>query len=244
MQKIKGFLSPLDGLMLSSILLYQNMEELRGSIAEIGVYGGRSYYLLRMMTNGDERCIGMDIFEHGDVRTPYKLFAESGNRLGAPVDDQDIIVGDTAKIDPQDLKRRHGEFRFIHIDGCHERRYVHNDADIADQTLAPHGVICFDDIFNPQYPDVTVAVMEFLAANEHKYASIAITPHKLYVCGKDCAAAYKESIKSAPLLQKIAKVPTQMNGDEILWCSSGRSSQIAYRLATKMNVPTLARMAF
>jgi len=244
MQKVKGFLSPLDGLLLSSIAIFQNGQDWGGSIAEIGVYKGRSYYLFRMMLKGEERCIGIDIFEHGDVRTPYQEFADNGRMLGSPVDVQDIIVGDTMRINPQDLKARHGAFRFIHIDGCHEFDYVRNDADIADGTLAPYGVICFDDFFNPQYPDVTVAVMDFLNANKDKYAVVAITQNKLYTCLKSHADQYKQAILSAPLLHKVSKMPAHMNGDDILWCSNARSSQIAYKLAAQMNVPTLARMVY
>jgi len=244
MQKVKGFLSPLDGLLLSSLTIHQNSQGWGGSIAEIGVYQGRSYYLFRMMLKDDERCIGMDIFEHGDVRTPYQAFADNGRMLGSPVNVEDIIVGDTMRIDPLDLKERHGAFRFIHIDGCHEFDYVRNDADIADGTLAPYGVICFDDFFNPQYPDVTIAVTEFLSAHRDKYAVIAITQNKLYACLKSHADQYKQAILSAPLLHKVSKLPTQMNGDDILWCSNARSSQIAYKLAAQMNVPTLARMVY
>ena len=244
MQKVKGFLSPLDGLLLSSLVIYQNSQNLDGSIAEIGVYKGRSYYLLRMMLKGEERCIGMDIFEHGDVKTPYQEFADNGRMLGSPVDVQDIIVGDTMRMDPPDLKARHGAFRFIHIDGCHEYDYVRNDAEIADGTLAPYGVICFDDFFNPQYPDVTIAVTAFLNEHKDKYAVVAITQNKLYTCLRSHADQYKQAILSAPLLQKVSKRPTEMNGDDILWCSNARSSQIAYKLAAQMNVPTLARMVY
>ena len=47
MQKVKGFLSPLDGLLLSSMTIYQNNQGWGGPIAEIGVYQGRTYYLFR-----------------------------------------------------------------------------------------------------------------------------------------------------------------------------------------------------
>ena len=80
MQKVKGFLTPLDALLMSSITIYQNSRGWSGSIAEIGVYQGRSYYLFKMMLKENERCIGMDIFEHGSFFAHCASFRRNHGR--------------------------------------------------------------------------------------------------------------------------------------------------------------------
>ena len=44
MKTVKGYLDPVDALMISTILIAQSKAKLKGGVAEIGVYFGRSFY--------------------------------------------------------------------------------------------------------------------------------------------------------------------------------------------------------
>ena len=67
MKGIKGYLDPVDALMISTILAAQNDARFGGSVAEIGVYFGRSFHLMAGLLRPDECAFAADLFNIGNT---------------------------------------------------------------------------------------------------------------------------------------------------------------------------------
>jgi hypothetical protein len=83
LQSVEGYIDPPDALVFLSLLRSQASTGLTGSVAEIGVYYGRSYFLLRKICGEREKIVAIDTF---DVDNPgeggqYRRFVENGRRL-------------------------------------------------------------------------------------------------------------------------------------------------------------------
>ena len=67
LQTIEGYIDPPDALVFLSLLQGQKDRSLGGAIAEIGVFYGRSYFLLRKISGIDEKILAIDLFNLGQT---------------------------------------------------------------------------------------------------------------------------------------------------------------------------------
>lgn len=186
LQTVEGYLDPPDALVFLALLQAQSAQGLRGGVAEIGVFYGRSYFLFRKVCGDDEKILAIDLFDidqNADgATTQYDRFIENGARLHLPVDQNLVVRGDSTQLRPKEIVERIGNTRFFSIDGGHMLHHVTSDSVLALDTLAPHGIIAFDDTFNPAWPEVTVGVTDFLRQRQDELAAFCMTKYKTYVC--------------------------------------------------------------
>ena len=150
---VEGYIDPPDALVFLSLLQGQNNGGFAGGIAEIGVFYGRSYFLFRKIVGEKSKIVAIDLFdigEGGNGELPqYARFLANGRRLGIPVDEDLIITGDSTQLQAKEIVERAGRIRFFSIDGGHMLSHVAADSGLAMASLAGHGIIAFDDTFNP-----------------------------------------------------------------------------------------------
>ena len=177
--RIKGFVHPADAILFCRILQLQAEQGWRGGLAEIGVFYGRSFALLaHAAKQTGETAIGIDLFDI-DGQRQYVDTVLSEEKLS---EHTLLRPMSSADIKPSDVRSAVGPVRFFSVDGGHELHHLENDTVLAQQSLADHGVIAFDDFMNAQYPDLSVAVLDFLRRNSETLAPFAISKTKLYVC--------------------------------------------------------------
>ncbi|MDT9121787.1 hypothetical protein RSW84_30500, partial [Escherichia coli] len=77
-------------LVFKALLQAQTRHHLQGGMAEIGVYYGRSYFLLRRFAQTKEKVLGVDLFEMDPPEDgsldQYDRLMENGRRLGFAMD--------------------------------------------------------------------------------------------------------------------------------------------------------------
>ncbi len=237
LRSVEGYIDPPDALVFKALLQAQTRSALHGGIAEIGVYYGRSYFLLRKFAQAQEKVLGVDLF---DLDPPqdgsldqYERLMESGRRLGFAMDEDLIIKGDSTRLSPADITSRIGPARFFSIDGGHHLHHVLADAKLALEVIAPHGVIVFDDTFNPVWPEVTVGVADFLRTHGHNLACFAMTKYKTYVCRREFHAIYADAIATDPDLQALAHVETQFLGSRVVRLHNPMRRRVMYELMVR-----------
>ena len=199
MHGIKGYLSPVDAFTIAAVLGAQQENGLTGAIVEIGAFYGRSFFLMQLAADGCDKLFAADLFDIGPYRNSagqYDQFVKNGGKLGLHVDNKHIFVGDSKDISADHIRSRVGNCRLFHIDGGHEWQHVVTDSRLAVDTMADYGVIVFDDFYNPEWPDVTVAVMELLTSRPD-LKPFAISNRKLYVSKANYADAYKTWVCSS-----------------------------------------------
>lgn len=237
LRSVEGYIDPPDALVFKALLQAQTSRGLDGGMAEIGVYYGRSYFLLRKFAQAQEKVLGVDLFdldppEDGSL-DQYERLMENGRRLGFAMDEELIIRGDSTRLAPADITSKIGPARFFSIDGGHHLHHVLADAKLAMEVIAPHGVIVFDDTFNPAWPEVTVGVADFLRTHGHNLVCFGMTKYKTYVCPREFHATYAGAIAADPDLQGLGHVETQFLGSKVIRLHNPMRRRVMYELMVR-----------
>jgi hypothetical protein len=143
MQRIEGYLCVDDALVIACLMRWQSQMRLGGGAAEIGIYYGRLYFLLRLLLARAERAFAADLFDI-DLRPAgpsgqLRRFRANAVRLGLEIAEPELHVGNSALLSGEEIVRRTGPVRFFSIDGGHGFADVAHDAAVACEAIAPTG---------------------------------------------------------------------------------------------------------
>lgn len=228
MPRIQGYLGAVDGLVMASILIGQSDAALSGGVAEVGVYFGRSFYLMALLINKGEKALAIDLFDIDPLPAggsrQLTSFLEIGKRLNIDVDKDLTFAGNSRRLGAADIVQKIGHVRFFSIDGGHSVDDVVHDAVLAADTISEFGVICFDDFCNPEWPEVTFGIYDFLRNCESSFVPFLASQKKLFVCKQQYHDFYLRLVANAPDLRKLQKKEVIL-GQEA-WIV--RSSQLEY----------------
>jgi len=248
LQTVEGYIDPPDALVFLSLLQAQKNSGLDGGIAEIGVFYGRSYFLLKKIGDEGDKILAIDLFdidEEPDVSvSQYNRFIDNGHRLGLPVDEDLIITGDSTQLQADDIIKRIGRTRFFSIDGGHMLHHVAADSRLATETLADHGIIAFDDTFNPAWPEVTVGVTDFLREHKDTLSPFCMTKYKTYVCRSEFHEFYSRAIAEAPDLLAFDHVETEFLGTKVTRLHNPLSRRMVYELMVRSGMSALSERVY
>jgi hypothetical protein len=248
LQTVEGYIDPPDALVFLSLLGAQTDSGLNGGVAEIGVFYGRSYFLFKKVCNGGDKVLAIDLFDidqqmNGDV-TQYSRFLENGERLGLPVDEDLIIKGDSTQLQPSAITDKAGRIRFFSIDGGHMLQHVVSDSTLAMETLADHGIIAFDDTFNPAWPEVTVGVSDFLRTRQDQFAAFCMTKYKTYVCRREFYNFYRNAIANAADLMAFDHVETEFLGSKAIRLHNPMGRRMVYEVMVRSGMRSLSERVY
>lgn len=248
LQMIDGYIDPPDALVFLTLLERQKDRHLDGAIAEIGVYYGRSYFLVRKIAGAEEKILGIDLFDIGETadgkKPQYSRFLENGRKLGLPVDEDLIIAGDSTRLSPSQLIEKAGRVRFFSIDGGHMLEHVVADSGLAREALADHGVIAFDDTFNPAWPEVTVGLADFLRACNGALSAFCMTKYKTYVCRSEYRDLYREIIANSPNLTAFDHIETEFLGAPVTRLHNPIRRRMVYEFMMRTGMSALSERAY
>jgi hypothetical protein len=248
LQTIEGYIDPPDALVFLSLLQAQRQAGLEGGIAEIGVFYGRSYFLFRKIGGDTEKIVAIDLFDidqTADGTSPqYGHFLENGRRLGIPVDEDLVIKGDSTCLAPANITEKAGKIRFFSIDGGHMLPDVVADSRLAMHSLADHGIIAFDDTFNPAWPEVTVGVADFLREYADTFAAFCVTKYKTYVCRRDFHDLYDNAIASAADLNAFEHVETTFLDSRVTRLHNPIGRRMLYELMIRTGMSAFSERVY
>jgi len=244
LQKIDGYIDPPDALVFLSLIEKQKEENLSGGLAEIGVYYGRSYFLLRKISAPDNNVLAIDLFDIEADDAQYSRVLDNGRSLGIPVDEELVISGDSTRLDPQAIIDKVGQVRFFSIDGGHLLRHVAADSHLAKSVLADHGIIAFDDTFNPAWPEVTIGVSDFLRRNSDTFVAFCMTKYKTYVCRRDFHEIYRAAICEARHLMPFEHTEMDFLGSKVIRLHNPLNRRVAYELLQRLGMGALSEWAY
>ncbi len=248
LQTVEGYIDPPDALVFLTLLQAQNTQGLSGGVAEIGVFYGRSYFLFRKVCGNSEKILAIDLFDidqsANDTVSQYGRFLENGEKLGLPVDEALVIRGDSTKLRPEDITGKIGQARFFSIDGGHMLHHVISDSALALDTLAPHGIIAFDDTFNPAWPEVTVGVTDVLRQRQDELAAFCMTKYKTYVCRREFHDFYSRIIGEAADLIAFDHVETDFLGSKAIRLHNPMGRRMVYEMMVRSGMRSLSERVY
>jgi len=149
------------------VLAMQRASGLVGDLFEIGSYHGRSTCLLAHCLGDDERLIVCDAFER-ETDDPYRerptaeKLRSNLRRVRPRLRVDQLVIHECYSHEltlPREMR-----FRFAHVDGGHSYEAALGDLRLCADRMLDGGVIAVDDYAHADWPEVTRAVDDFLAA--------------------------------------------------------------------------------
>jgi hypothetical protein len=187
-----GIIGELDLVVYLLYLAIQNLLDVEGDIAELGVFRGGPFALLTTMLKGDERAHAIDVFDlylqHPDPQRRFgndpQQFRETVSRVAGPGARYQMISADSR--DPAHgratIEKVGPRCRFFHVDGDHRLVNIRADLRIAAACAGSQmPIIVVDDTFANTMPEVTQGLFEFLLANPD-WQVFLTSRTKTYVC--------------------------------------------------------------
>jgi hypothetical protein len=199
--QVDGYTSFFDASLFDCLLDLQSHAGVAGSMAEIGVHHGRSFLLLAQARRDGEKALAVDVFEDDAIyKDPHGLgrgvrFRQNCQRLGVALGDEEIYADLSTTLNAAEICRRVGPVRFFSVDGGHRYDDVAYDIRLAAASVMPRGIIVADDFMNPQWPEVSLALVDWLRQGNNPLCPFWSTPSKLYLCDREQKAFYQEWMK-------------------------------------------------
>ncbi len=187
---VEGSCNHFDGVIFDTLLAGQSEAGIPGSMVEIGIHHGRTFFILAGARRADEKALAVDVFEDDEFYQDPKGFGRGAwfqrncSRLDIALDENEVFVGRSTLLDRDEIRRRIGEVRFFSVDGGHGYDDVLYDLTLAGRTIAPRGVIVADDFMNPGWPEVSAALADWLRDTGDEFRPFLCTPWKIYLCRK------------------------------------------------------------
>jgi len=197
--RIEGWMYQTTALAMMELLWLQEEAGFAGNVAEIGVHHGCSALALIAAARADETLIAIDLFDRQDLNIDN---SGSGN-LGAFREHLHYLFPEAriqtiakSSIEIRGAEKEHDlvDLRFLSIDGGHTSALTVNDLEIADASLAPHGIAVLDDVFNASWLGVVSGLFAFLARRPD-LAPFAIVPNKVLLCRRSFADFYRSGCR-------------------------------------------------
>lgn len=189
-QKIDGWVDYSLRGFLRTVGDFQAKHAISGNLIEIGVHHGRFLIALAQFGRAGEHCVAIDLFDDQEANVDH---SGHGNL--------DILQRHIASYAPRDLEYKciradslsltsverfalaqdHGPFRLFSVDGGHTPIHVVNDLGIAQDALAPGGVVIVDDMYNRHWPGVTEGVYRFQLLGDCRLQPFMFAYGKLFL---------------------------------------------------------------
>ena len=219
--KVKGMSSRTAAIVCAELLSRQTAGGMSGAIVEIGTYEGRFFIALGLAAQPREKLVSIDIFTWPDEGIQAR-FLENCRREGLDMDAVVAFKASSGELSHKDIIRvAGGQSRFMHVDGAHLYDPVSHDLRLAKYSLQNGGIICTDDVLHPQYPELTIAVTDWLKSSPdfHLFAIIDresfAASAKFLICKGDKADEYKSALATA-FPESVMTQRARMFGDEAL----------------------------
>jgi hypothetical protein len=177
-----------------------------GSVVEIGVHHGKSFILLAL-ANRSRHCYAIDLFQAQDLNIDRsgqgdrEKFLGNLQSWGADADKVVIDARPSDTVTAEDIITKVGRSRFFHIDGAHHLQVVSSDLALALATTDAAGIIAIDDVFMPEWPDVSIALFGSPVLAQSGFVPFAIGFNKTYLCHRDQVARYRAVLKETSILR-------------------------------------------
>jgi hypothetical protein len=238
--QVDGYTSFFDARLFDFFLEVQSLAGIAGSMAEIGVHHGRSFFLLAQARRAGEQSLAVDVFEDDALyRDPLGFgrgvrFKQNCARLGVTLAANEVFAGPSATLDAAEISRRVGPVRFFSVDGGHRYDDVAYDMRLAAAALHPRGIIVADDYMNAQWPEVSLALADWLREKDNPLCPFLSSASKLYLCARSERAFYRTHAKQFLASGRYQVRDTDLFADSYVFSRQGMRDKLRYFLKERL----------
>ncbi|WP_217144627.1 class I SAM-dependent methyltransferase [Streptomyces sp. AC627_RSS907] len=183
---VPGWFWPLDQVLFSWFLQWQEAGGTRGDLLELGAYLGKSAILLGHHLRDGETLTVCDLFgadapddaNRAETARSYSTLTRQAferNYLSFHDTLPTVVQAPTSAITDAVAS---GSCRFVHIDASHLYEHVHSDIAAARDLLRPDGIVVLDDFRTEHTPGVAAAAWE--AVLNRGLRPVCLSSQKLY----------------------------------------------------------------
>jgi hypothetical protein len=200
--KVAGWLDPFSAEVIAALSVHQLESRLPGAVAEIGVHHGKLFFVLYLTTGENESAVAIDVFGAQDLNPDgsghgdKEIFLGHARRFRPGLDGLKIIEDSSLNVTRERVHALGGPIRLFSIDGAHTEEITLNDLRLAEASLADHGLVVLDDVFNEYWPEVSAGLARYMAERP-RLAPFAITPGKVFLADPGHGARYAEFLRSS-----------------------------------------------
>ncbi len=214
---VEGWLHPIDARIISALGEYQTKAGIKGSVGEIGVYKGRLFILLSLLSHEGEPLFAIDPFtleafeddvvdaSHDKVIGSINDFKTNLITHAGEINELQIFNCSSHMLKAETLLDSASQARLVSIDGNHSAKFVYSDLCLISEILDENGIIMIDDVFNPLYPDVSVGLYKYLYHSDD-LKPFCIGQNKVYLCRQEALTKFRDVLS----LDKNIVVKTKM----------------------------------
>lgn len=194
-KNIPGFLEDFTAVCAMHLLDYQDELQVKGSLLEIGVYGGKFLSVLaRSAAKNHQTLVGVDPYFHFSQEQVISTLAPLMNGASEKMK---LWKGLSSQIMPEELiPLLKGRARFIDIDGGHDYPDVVWDLRICEGAVANGGIIAVDDFVNVHDIGIADAFFRFFHSAQRSVVPFAYVANKLFMTTPSHAQLYKDRIET------------------------------------------------
>ncbi|MEM7597255.1 MAG: class I SAM-dependent methyltransferase [Pseudomonadota bacterium] len=220
LRKLPGWLGWADFQILRLLLADQGPSD-TSAVAEIGVHHGKSFIALAA-SSGQRRMCAIDIFgdQHRNLdhsgEGDKARFLDNLKQFGVDQDRLTILENASEDVSPDALKAAVGPVGLFHIDGGHHEKVVTSDLELACAVATEDAIIVIDDVFRPEWPEVSAATFRSTALRAHGFCLFAVGFNKSFFCKTSHLERYRAVLQQDWALQQFFAKPYQMEGHDIL----------------------------
>lgn len=213
LKKISGWLGYVDYEIFKTII--SNQPSTSTAALEIGVHHGKSAIPLAFFSK-DRPLYVIDVFSNQEKNIDNsgsgdkEIFIQNLKRFG--IQKNKVIIDErmSSEVSAKDIRDVVGSVSFFHIDGGHHRDAILSDLKLACDVAAEDCVIAVDDMFRPEWPEVSSAIFSSSSLIDRGFKLFAIGFNKGYWCREE-TVEHNQSIlldneDLSPHLHKIYSV--------------------------------------
>ena len=219
---VKGWFGKQSLLAIALLSDLQISKSLNGSLIEIGVHHGRSFILLNLCSNIDELSIAYDIFDNQEQNLDKsglgdkKILLNNLKRNNGLLEKVKIIQENSLNLNRDKiLNDSKKKARIFIIDGGHTYNVVYNDLKLANEILCDGGFIVIDDVFDFSFPEVSIALIDFLK-KEKSLIPFLILEDKVFITNSDFFSSLYKNLISENKIDFVTKMSKYLNNDVII----------------------------
>lgn len=221
MASVDGWVTPHDIRFLDFISSLPMNNE--GGVCEIGVHVGQYFIPLNLLVESDFESVAVDLFDEGqkynvsfsggleendDQRSFFKKYCSVYDVKNGG-DNIRIIDKDSLTLVPEDLGIR--KFKFISVDGGHDKEHAENDLKLVERCITQEGVVILDDFYSDHFMGVTEGFFNY-KSNGGSLVPFARCDEKLYLCNYSVKHMYIEYLEQL----KVKKITDSSTDYEVV----------------------------
>lgn len=187
-QHVEGWVGDRVFSVLQWIDEYHNERQVSGDIVEIGVHHGKLLLMMAALLRHGERAVAIDLWEDQRLNVDSsglgnsEIFKAHAAKIALDSDIR-LLSGDSMTLRAEDIRQEMASrsVRLFSVDGGHMPSHVVNDLSLAQELIAPGGIVALDDFFGPAWPTVTEGFYKFMDRQNLRLAPFLVFQNKLWL---------------------------------------------------------------